>query len=374
MIFYFASSTYQQVISAAIKESDRVLVGQESGQDVYFLKYIKEKQNAFTTLDYLILDINCCEDTDEELLEALDILKIINDRMRIIILAANRYAGDYFLTKCFQMGIYDLIATDDFLEIKQELQYSLIYGKKYGDSLQFKDVHSDDRQAVREEEKQEVNRVMVAVAGASGRIGVTHNCIVLANYLRKRGYMVAIVEVNPSHDLWKIQNFYEEKTFDGLYFSMKGIDYYPDADINKLGAVLGKTYNFIIADFGRYSECDRITFNKAEIKILICGSKPWEIDDVNSIFALADEETLQKYNFCFSFTDKGYEKEIREGMGSIDHNSIFFVPIQGNPFQEYEFVGAGVMLEKYLPLKRASPKKRFFRREKKENEKKKNSV
>lgn len=106
MIFYFASSTYQQVISAAIKESDRVLVGQESGQDVYFLKYIKEKQNAFTTLDYLILDINCCEDTDEELLEALDILKIINDRMRIIILAANRYAGDYFLTKCFQMGIY----------------------------------------------------------------------------------------------------------------------------------------------------------------------------------------------------------------------------------------------------------------------------
>lgn len=366
MIFYFASQTYQQVISTAVKESDIVLVGQECRNDLFFLKYVKEKQNVFTTLDYMILDISGCEDTDEELLEAMDILKIVNDSMRIIILAANRYAGDIFLTKCFQMGIYDLISTDDFLVIKQELVYSLTVGKKYGDSLQYKEEHPEEKTIIKEEIKQTVNKVMLAVAGASRRIGVTHNCIILANFLRKKGYMVAVVELNGYPHYKKIQSFYDEKILDGQYFSMKGIDYYPEADLNKLSSVLGKTYNFIIVDFGLYEDCDLVTYNKAEVRMLVCGSKPWEISDVNSIFANADEETLKGYYFCFSFTPKIYEKEIRDGMAGIDNNNIFFMPFSDNPFKTYDFHGAESILKDYLAIKVPKPKKGLFKKEKKE--------
>lgn len=379
MIFYFSSQTYQQVISTAVKESDIVLVGQECKNDLFFLKYVKEKQNVFTTLDYMILDISACEDTDEELLEALDILKIVNDSMKIVILAANRYPGDTFLTKCFQMGIYDLISTDDFLVIKQELVYSLTIGHKYGDSLQYKDAHPEEKIVIKEEIKQTVNKVMIAVAGASRRIGVTHNCIILANFLRKKGYMVAIVELsrsepgspNGASHFKNIQNFYDEKILDGQYFSMKGIDYYPEADLNKLSSVLGKTYNFIIVDFGLYAECDLVTYNKAEVRMLVCGSKPWEIGDVNSIFANADEDTLKGYYFCFSFTSKGYEKEIQEGMASIDNNNIYFMPFSDNPFKTYDFHGAETMLQDYLAIKVPKPKKRLFKKEKKDVKKEK---
>lgn len=366
MIFYFASQTYQQVISTAIKESDMVLVGQECKNDLFFLKYVKEKQNVFTTLDFIVLDINACEDTDEELLEALDILKIVNDGMRIIILAANRYAGDFFLTKCFQMGIYDLISTDDFLIVKQELIYSLTIGKKYGDSLQYKEEHPEEKTIIKEEIKQTVNKVMIAVAGASRRIGVTHNCIILANFLRKKGYMVAIVELSGASHFKNIQDFYDERMLDGQYFSMKGVDFYPSADLDKLSSVLGKTYNFIIADFGLYETCDLVTYNKAEVRMLVCGSKPWEIGDVNSIFAKADEETLKGYYFCFSFTSKGYEKEIQEGMSGIDNNNIFFMPYSDNPFKTYDFHGAENILKDYLAIKVPKPKKGFFKKEKKE--------
>lgn len=364
MIFYFASGTYQQVISSAIKETDKILEGQECGTEIYFAKYVRENFQRLLGVETLILDISALADTDEEILEGLDALKIGNYDMQIIILAANRYAGDALLTKCFQMGIYDLIVSDDFLEISQELKECIRVGKKYGDALQFRDLRPENV-IVKEEIKQTVNKVVIGMAGSNSRIGVTHHAIILANHLRKKGYMVALVEEHPSDAFGQLREFYSEKLFDDEYYTMGGVDYYPYSEENILTNVLGKSYNFIIADFGVYRDADLFLFNKSDVRVVISGSKPWELEGIQTVFDLAAEDVLKTYYFYFNFTAAEFEDALKEGMGNLE--KVYFLRYTENPVKTYEFPGMEEMLADYMPVKIApdSRKKGIFRNEKK---------
>ena len=344
MIFYFASGTYQQVISSAIKETDKILEGQECGTEIYFAKYVRENFQRLIGVETLILDISALADTDEEILEGLDALKIGNYDMQIIILAANRYAGDALLTKCFQMGIYDLIVSDDFLEISQELKECIRVGKKYGDALQFRDLRPENV-IVKEEIKQTVNKVVIGMAGSNSRIGVTHHAIILANHLRKKGYMVALVEEHPSDAFGQLREFYSEKLFDDEYYTMGGVDYYP------------------------YSEDDLFLFNKSDVRVVISGSKPWELEGIQTVFDLAAEDVLKTYYFYFNFTAAEFEDALKEGMGNLE--KVYFLRYTENPVKTYEFPGMEEMLADYMPVKIApdSRKKGIFRNEKKKKRK-----
>ena len=344
MIFYFASGTYQQVISSAIKETDKILEGQECGTEIYFAKYVRENFQRLLGVETLILDISALADTDEEILEGLDALKIGNYDMQIIILAANRYAGDALLTKCFQMGIYDLIVSDDFLEISQELKECIRVGKKYGDALQFRDLRPENV-IVKEEIKQTVNKVVIGMAGSNSRIGVTHHAIILANHLRKKGYMVALVEEHPSDAFGQLREFYSEKLFDDEYYTMGGVDYYP------------------------YSEDDLFLFNKSDVRVVISGSKPWELEGIQTVFDLAAEDVLKTYYFYFNFTAAEFEDALKEGMGNLE--KVYFLRYTENPVKTYEFPGMEEMLADYMPVKIApdSRKKGIFRNEKKKKRK-----
>lgn len=363
MVFYIASQTYQEIISRTVKESGRILAGGECSNELYLLKYIKENIRKLSELDSLIVDLAALHDTDEEIINALDMIRLMYDEIRIIILAANRLQGDELLSKCFQMSIYNLINTDDFVVIKNELLLCITEGKKYKDAVIYKDNKQQEKVIIKNEIKQTVNKVLIGMAGTQERIGTTHNCIVMANYLRKRGYMVAIAEMNPSKCLDTVLMAFEEKLFEDSYFSLSGVDYYPETNADKLGSILGKSYNFILADFGNINapKCDRVTFNKADVRIIIAGSKPWEIDYINEIFSISDKETLKQYHYCFNFTVDKNKDAIREGMAELDQ--IYFLSYQEDPFTTADFPAAEIILEQYMPIKLNETKRKgIFKR------------
>ena len=372
MIFYFASSTYQQVISSAIKETDKILEGQECGSDIYFAKYVRENYQRLLSIETLVIDISALADTDEEILDGLDSLKIGNYDLQIIILAANRYVGDALLTKCFQMGIYDLIVTDDFLEISQELKECIRVGKKYGDALQFRDLKPENV-IVKEEVKQTVNKVVIGMAGTVPRIGVTHHAIILANWLRKKGYMVALIEKHPSSAFEQLREFYDERMFEDFY-TMGGVDFYPyQKSKDTFANVLGKSYNFIIADFGLYEKAELYLYNKSDVRIILSGSKPWELEGTQKVFDLAPEEIVKEYNFYFNFTASEYENDLKEGMGDLE--KIGFLKYTENPVRSFDFPGAEKMLADYMPLKVQEPKRKgIFKNEKKKKKQSANFI
>lgn len=360
MVFYVASNTYKEIISRTIVETEEILVGAECGDEIFLLKYVKENISQLSNLDAFIVDISCCQDVDDEIIQALETFRIMSDETKIILLAPNRSEGDDLLTKCFQMSIYNIICTDDFLEIKEQLEYCIRTGMQYKDAIRFKDMKAQDKVIIKKEVKQVVSKVMIGIAGSSARIGVTHNAVVLANYLRSRGYMVAIAEYNHSRAFKDIQESFDEKLLDGSYFTIAGVDYYPESDTDRIGSILGKSYNFILIDFGSFVECDRVTFNKSDVRIIIAGSKPWEVNLVNSIFELTAKETLMQYHFCFNFTAVKDQKEIRDSMGEI--SSVYFLKYTEDPFSSHDFTAAEKILKEYMPIKISEEKRGIFRR------------
>lgn len=82
------------------------------------------------------------------------------------------------------------------------------------------------------------------------------------------------------------------------YFSLKGVDYYPECDRERLTAVAGRLYDYIIMDFGNYADADQILFNKCDVRIIISGSKPWELANLEEVFRSQEEEVLKKYHFA----------------------------------------------------------------------------
>lgn len=62
----------------------------------------------------------------------------------------------------------------------------------YRDAAKYKD-SVPEKISVKHTRKTVMKR-MIGIAGTCENIGVTHNAIVLANFFRQKGYMVALVE------------------------------------------------------------------------------------------------------------------------------------------------------------------------------------
>lgn len=360
MIFYITSPTYKEVISSVVAANDNlILAGCEEGEDILLYSYIKQNNaTAFSAIDTIIIDLNACVDIDEKIIDALEMLRMTNDEIKIVILATMRHPGDVLLTQCFQMAIYDIICTDDFLEIREELQYCLTKGKQYKDALAFKTV-SKDQVVVKTEIKKTVNKVMIGFAGSQRRIGTTHNALVLANWLRKKGYMVALAELNSHGAYLEMAENMDLRILEDGYFTYNGVDFYPNVDEGKLATILGKAYNFIITDFGTFKECDRVSFNKSDVRIIIAGAKAWEMPSVKNLFAQVGEvDTLKRYHYCFNLTPAAWRADCKEGMGEL--TQVYFLEYTENPYVAFEFSGAENILQEYMPDKPVQQKKSFL--------------
>ena len=125
---------------------------------------------------------------------------------------------------------------------------------------------------------------------------------------------------------------------------------------------------------GAYTGCDRIIWEKADEKIIISGSKAWEMDQTNSVFANASQEALKSYIFCFNFTQAQDYDAIREGMRQLKRENVHFLKYLEDPFSNYDFSDGDEIFANYLPddEEPEETKKSFFKRMRKngQNQKK----
>ena len=359
--FYIASNIYLQTIQSVLREKGIMVSGQEVSDEFYLLKFVKSSAiSRLSSADEIVIDLEACQDHDDDIITALETLRTLNDRIRIIILAANRYEGDELLTRCFHLGIWDIIQSSDYAVIRSELSVCVTVGKSFKEASVFKDFQKD-KPILRQEIKRVVNKVMVGIAGTQSRIGTTHQAIVLANALRKRGFMAAVAECNGSGAFMEIREGFGESMIDGRYFSLNGVDYYPAADSGRLAEIISKSYNFVIADFGCYTDCDLVTYHKSEIKLLICGSRPWELSKINQVFERADRSVLDTMNFCFNFVTLENRQSIMEGMDGV--GSVHFLPFTDDPFYADGFPDLDYIFHNYMPkVLEPEKKRRWFRR------------
>lgn len=331
------------MVSKILNETDQICVGNQTGEEIYLKKYVKENITSFEQIEIFIIDLCALKDTDNEVMQSIESLRIMDYKTRFIILAPYKKEGDSFLKECFYAGIYDLIVTDEYLEMSQQLTTCICIGMRYKDALRFRDAAVEEIKS----ESVAVQKILVGICGAGVRMGSTHNSIVLANFLRKHNQMVAIMEMNESNVFEKICEAQRAKIFDEGYFSINGVDYYPECDRKRVTAVSGKLYNFILLDFGNYNQSDKVLFNQCNIRVVFCGTKPWELDQLAPIFEEQDEDVLKKYHFCFlGTTSRKLQKEISEQMNPLDN--IWFPEYTEDPFQSDGFTEGQQIFGDYL--------------------------
>lgn len=356
MILYLTGSTFEQVMKEVIEREGHIIFPPPPDfvGEIDFLKTVRQDIAKYEGLDMLVLDDSICKNTEDEIIEALEMLRTLYNDMRIIVFAPYREEGDDFLTRCFGMGIMNIINTNDFLQLRQELTHCIREGKSYREASKYKE-SKKEKVIIKHEIKRTVNKRMIGIVGVESNIGVTHNAIILANFFRKRGFMVALVEMNDGDAFDCICNDFEEKKFKEGFFTLNGVDYYSSQTADSLPEVMEHSYNVVILDFGSYEKCDRTLFGRCEDRIIIAGSKPWELTATDRIFQTSSKDALLKYIFCFNFTQKEDQDAIVAGMDEI--KNVHFLKYTEDPFSETEFVDGEEIFEECLPEKVEEEKK-----------------
>lgn len=356
MLYYICSPKYHPMISKIITETDQVCVGSEVGEDVYMKKLIKENIMSFEQVDIMIIDLTATADTDQEIMDAVESMRIMDYKTRFIILAPYKKAGDVFLKECFYAGIYDIIISDEYLEMAQQLALCITAGMRYKDALIYRDTVMED------EEKQEtkaIQKILIGVCATAPRMGATHNSIVLANYLRSQNQMVAVLQMDEKNTFDIIREDMDAKMYADGYFSLTGVDFYPGCNRNRLTAISGRLYNFLILDFGAYDSMDKVLYNKCDIRLIFSGTKAWEIPYMNQIFAEQEDDVLKCYHYCFlGTTSPKLQKDIIDSMHPL--NNIWFPEYSEDPFSSVRFPEASEILKDYLVFQVPEKNKKKF--------------
>ncbi|MCC8027682.1 MAG: hypothetical protein LIP16_20550 [Clostridium sp.] len=352
MVSYIASKTYKQVISNTIKEQGHLIINEQISNSFDFERYIKGSiASGFSELDYFVIDLSALSDPEEQIIETLKAFRTLHENIRCIIVAPYFFPGNKALSQMFTLGIYNLIATNDFLEIKQRLEVCLSeHGMSFKDAVDFQEIK--DITTVKTKEKREVSKVMIGLIGSQARIGTTHQSLILANTLRKLGYMVALAELNQSGAFEQIMNDFDVRLNDHLYFSMNGVDYYPGADSFTMKLVQEKSYNFIVMDFGHYKSCDLEYFHRhSHVKLILSGAKAWEIGNFVECISKYGDDAKRHMSIYFNFTPEAYVKELKKSFKTsvgvpLD---VHFLNYVSDPFNCYTFQDVDRLLADYLP-------------------------
>lgn len=263
---------------------------------------MKDKLASIASIDIIIVDFTALADTDAEIMEAVESIRIMDYKVRFIFVMPYKAEGDPFLKECFYAGIYDLIISDQYLEISEQLAVCVTEGMRYKDALKYRDAAINDQP----KEAAISRKTMIGIAGAGIRSGATHNSIVLGNFLRANNQMTAVLEYAQRPALQSVCEATGASFYNEGYFSLKGVDYYPECDRERLTAVAGRLYDYIIMDFGNYADADQILKDSVWI---IPGS-------VFSVESLDPETSIRGIGKKEEFTNKldqllreyGYDK------------------------------------------------------------------
>lgn len=179
---------------------------------------------------------------------------------------------------------------------------------------------------------------IIGVAGAGEKSGCTHACIILANRIRAAGCSVAILEENKSGCFRKIAEEFECETDNEGRFVYCSVDYFTYRKPRLLPIILRQGYDFLIVDHGSFNECDRDFYLTNHMHVIICGSRPWEMDGVQDIFeTVQTEEMLEAFHYCFNFAHDNLhlQRNIRKAMGTLAN--VYFPPYSEDVFHNSEF-------------------------------------
>lgn len=171
----------------------------------------------------------------------------------------------------------------------------------------------------------------IAVVGTEENVGVTHFCIMLANFLKKARYRVAVLECNECGDFLKIENAYEGTNFieDGKdWFKIRGIMFYKNIAYEKLSKIYQSNFDYIILDIGRWQETYKEEANRADKGFVIGEFSDWKREIYKEFVERQENKLTNRYQLLIK---EGDVRDCSE-LSNLTGYKTGSIPFQKDPF------------------------------------------
>jgi hypothetical protein len=306
----------------------------------------------FAHASHFVIDAASMNDDADELADALTAVRQMYKQKPVVIIADKEPRGSALLQRLIDKGFYDIVTDLSGGELEQ----CLLHGRTKEDAAALlSDYPNEPAQAEPEpieiissaeaepsKEKLLANRdwrkrrqfVTVAVCGAENRAGASHHALLIAKFLNFVGFKACYLEANPRRNIVYLANAYAvnaNKSRNLLQF--EGVDMFFDF---KLPDVIAGGHDFFVFDFGAFAETELESFLTKDVRVIIGGSKPWEIPAYKRIFeAIKGTRSGVGANvsFILNFAPKSDMPDLREFVGGvIGCGGVYFSDYAPYPF------------------------------------------
>lgn len=264
--------------------------------------------------DFLIIDLKALKDNETEIIEAITAFGTMYSA-RIILFAEGIDCSSPLISKLMDLGIYNIITSTDFEDIKEEmLECVSLDGKDMRSAIRSKYFSMEE---IKEKEKAEYSflcrDIKIAVVGAAHKVGTTTTAFNLVNFLVNAGAEAAYVEANTNEHLKLLPRYYKDMFDNENYIDYKGAKYYFRGNFPEEN-------NFVVIDFGTIGQCKLQAVKQCEL-LIVCGTtKPYELDFVKNALKELDGLPLK---IMLSNTPKSAQKDIAVVLG-IKNSRLYF--------------------------------------------------
>lgn len=328
--------------------------------NIHIENQIKDIMDYKEKCEYLIFDIEQYADDAEVIIDwILKIRDAVN--CKIIIYAVSYSPQSELVSGLYEKGIKNYIFSSYLSDKKEDLELCI---NGYFENFGYEDKRGISFNAEEEQSEDEENRKTltktIGIAGSIKRMGTTTQALQIVKYLLFKGYKAAYYEMNNHKFVEAVADAYsdvDKDDIDGVVKYQK-VDMYYKAD--KLKEVQNKDYDFIVYDFGVYSDHDfnKVSFLEKDIQIFVVGSKP---DEFSKTYNVIKNNFYNNVFYIFNFTSDTEKKDLLELMEDKSEYT-FFADTAKDPFT----FGNPEIYEKMIPLSSVKEekveKRGFFRR------------
>ena len=326
MILYLSSTQHTNLLDfTGLYDDDVVTIKKMIGSFV-LKQFIVYDMRNFSHCTELVLDRTAFGDTDSEFAGAIEEFLTMYSA-RITVIYEGLEPSNPLFAALLNIGVGNIVTSVDISEMQIEIRECLSEKgmTRYSPRERVKP------KSGKESYQFDCENIHVAVLSSQSRMGATTAAIGLTAWLHSVGGKACYVESNQSGCLGLLARAYEmERTENG--FILDGVEY--------LNGEPSSPYQFIVCDIGRDYGQNAQLVETADILLLCCGVKPYEMQ--HTIRLLRQFETEHAFVVC-PFVD-GSLKESYASVLQSDYHKVMFMEYQP------DMMSAGVNGKNYMGI------------------------
>jgi len=202
-------------------------------------------------------------------------------------------------------------------------------GNQYKDAIRFRNEivsNNKDRVIIKKEYSKLKQFLTIGIAGTESRIGTTTQSLLICSFFNAMNIKACYISADNKETVKTIENYAELDSRNETMITYKGIDIYKkSASVEAINF----GYAFYIYDFGELNDENLDNFISKDIKIIVSGSKMWEVDN---LFDMIDKlQKLKEISYLINFTAQEEQKAFLSNMRQYE-KTTYFPEYTPNPF------------------------------------------